>query len=325
MKRVGITAIFSLLVMFCQGANYYTCGSGDWSGAIWGTSSSCSLPGITLPALNNGDVLWIDDNITINTNVDISGDNVTIQLSALMTIEAQLRVSQNSTIVFSSSGRVEPTSNGNNDKIRFGNDFVWSGADGPLQGPGTMDENFNPGTSPLPVVLLFFKANIENSSVDLRWATATEINSSHFIVEKSADGISFYEIGQRAAGGTTVVRSDYQFEDSQPFIGNNYYRLKEVDIDGYTEYFNIVFVQYFGKKSLQISPNPYNGGDASISLNFLPEQNSIAVITDLSGKEITRFAFSGSIHKAPLKINAGTYVVKVYSGSERHVSRLVVE
>jgi hypothetical protein len=77
---------------------------------------------------------------------------------------------------------------------------VWSGNDGNLTGPGTLDASYNPATSPLPIQLLFFKVKQTNSGHLLEWATVSEINFDYFSVERSGDGINFRETrtGQRS-------------------------------------------------------------------------------------------------------------------------------
>ncbi|MBL7935458.1 MAG: hypothetical protein JNM51_06590, partial [Bacteroidia bacterium] len=45
------------------------------------------------------------------------------------------------------------------------------------------------GTNPLPIELLYFTATPDNKAVVLDWATASEINNSHFDIERSMDGV----------------------------------------------------------------------------------------------------------------------------------------
>jgi len=88
----------------------------------------------------------------------------------------------------------------------------------------------------LPVKLTAFNAVLNNNSnkVDLTWSTASEINVSHFVVEKSTDGINYSDAGVVFAYGTATGKADYKLSDN---IANDqakiiYYRLRSVDIDG---------------------------------------------------------------------------------------------
>src|SRR5690606_27498417 len=68
--------------------------------------------------------------------------------------------------------------------------------------------------------------------IDLAWATASEHNSDHFVVQRSPDNETFTDIGSVQAAGDAQFRTDYLFTDQAPFRGANYYRLLQVDRDG---------------------------------------------------------------------------------------------
>lgn len=84
----------------------------------------------------------------------------------------------------------------------------------------------------LPVELLYFKGTEFLGSNYLEWATATEHNSSHFIVEKSEDGYVWKEIGQQWAAINSTQEIHYDLIDNNVYPIINYYRLKQFDIDG---------------------------------------------------------------------------------------------
>jgi hypothetical protein len=95
----------------------------------------------------------------------------------------------------------------------------------------------------LPVELTEFTAE-ENSGVNiLHWETASEQNSRYFVIERSDDGVHFDSIGVIEAAGNSNSVNLYNFTDSLPFVGINYYRLKQYDADGRFEYSNIVHVK----------------------------------------------------------------------------------
>lgn len=134
-------------------------------------------------------------------------------------------------------------------------DVMWmeySGTNG-QPNPGLID--CTPLT--LPVELLFLEGMERNGRVDLTWATASEKNSSHFVVERSADAVDFLPIGQVKAGGNSQHRLDYGFTDDAPYGGVNYYRLRQVDLDGRWEYSNTVVVVFQGRAGeISVWPNP---------------------------------------------------------------------
>lgn len=109
---------------------------------------------------------------------------------------------------------------------------------------------------PLPVTLAQFKATYNGVAVELNWATASEQNGDHFEIQRSADGKQFTSIGTVAAGNSTSQK-DYLFTDGLPFTGNNYYRLKMVDIDGRFKYSAVILLSSSdSKRGITVYPNP---------------------------------------------------------------------
>ena len=104
----------------------------------------------------------------------------------------------------------------------------------PTLAPGAIN---NPG--PLPVVLTSFTGQASSTGNILRWTTASEANSYHFEVERSADGQEFVKIGQLAAAGTSATAHSYQFVDAAA-TATSYYRLRQVDFDGTATYSPVV-------------------------------------------------------------------------------------
>jgi hypothetical protein len=88
------------------------------------------------------------------------------------------------------------------------------------------------GSTPLPVELLSFNGTCNEGMVDLLWQTASEFNSSHFDVEKSTDGETWRVLATVPSAGTSNELLTYQTVDNNGTNGSNYYRLRQVDIDG---------------------------------------------------------------------------------------------
>lgn len=109
---------------------------------------------------------------------------------------------------------------------------------------------------PLPISLLSLEAIPYDLFVDLKWSTASEADNSYFVVQKSIDNENFYDIGRVAGQGNSSYISEYSFKDDKPKLGVNYYRLKQVDIDGVFTLSNVVTANY--KNILIIVPNPAN-------------------------------------------------------------------
>ena len=93
--------------------------------------------------------------------------------------------------------------------------------------------------SVLPIELLSFDAYMVDSTVNIKWSTATETNCDYFLVERSIDGIDWKEIAHVNGNGTSAIVHHYKTTDPTASFGYNYYRLREVDYNGQFEIFPI--------------------------------------------------------------------------------------
>lgn len=113
-------------------------------------------------------------------------------------------------------------------------------------------------TTPLPVTLSLFDGVAEGFSNKLFWETSSEINNSHFIIEKSFDAIHFDVLDQVNGNGNTNNMNYYELYDARPYP-TTYYRLKQVDYNGEYTYYGPVSIINEMASGIQISniyPNP---------------------------------------------------------------------
>ena len=113
-------------------------------------------------------------------------------------------------------------------------------------------------TGTFPFQFTALKARKNGEKVNLDWGTVTEQNSSHFTVQRSANGTAFgTEIGRVQAAGNSNAQLNYRADDIAPLRGWNYYRIKQVDLDGKFTYSNIAAVNFAKDNSMMVLyPNP---------------------------------------------------------------------
>jgi hypothetical protein len=115
-------------------------------------------------------------------------------------------------------------------------------------------------SNPLPVELLYFEAEEKNGTVELNWATASEINNRYFSIERSLNAIDFEEITKVEGSGNSSVIIEYMAKDENPLLGTIYYRLKQVDFNGAYSYSDIVplNIEKIADENIEwiIYPNP---------------------------------------------------------------------
>lgn len=117
----------------------------------------------------------------------------------------------------------------------------------------------DPSITFLPVELIDFNAIKENESVRLNWSTASEENNDYFEIEHSVNAVDFTTIGNINGAGNSSRISNYTFLDEHPVSGYNYYRLKQVDVDGsfqYSKIKSVYFEENQTKTTINIYPNP---------------------------------------------------------------------
>jgi hypothetical protein len=133
-----------------------------------------------------------------------------------------------------------------------------------MTNPSTFCANLSKNTVTVNVTGTFtvqfteLKARKRGETVALDWGTVTEQNSSHFIVQRSSNGSNFEkEIGTVKAAGNSSSELKYDFVDVAPLKGWNYYRIKQVDVDGKYIYSNTAAVNFEkGNGLMVIYPNP---------------------------------------------------------------------
>lgn len=109
------------------------------------------------------------------------------------------------------------------------------------------------GISSVPVHLVSFSGIEKQEQVQLNWETTFERNHSHFVIERSIDGINFQQIGAIHKRNTV----HYQWFDKHPLQGINYYRLLQYDLTGQYEIVGeILAIELEKEDELIISPNP---------------------------------------------------------------------
>lgn len=110
---------------------------------------------------------------------------------------------------------------------------------------------------PMPVTLVDFKASKNESAVELAWTTSSEVNSSHFEIQRSAEGKVWEKIGSVATRNENSEIQRYRFIDPLPLHADNFYRLRMVDTDGTFAFSKIEHVRFADSKGqVKGYPNP---------------------------------------------------------------------
>jgi len=176
----------------------------------------------------------------------------------------------------------------------------------------------------LPVELLSFTAKKEtNESVALHWRTGLEINSKHFEVEKSNNGHDFSVLKIVIAKGNSFQEESYVSNDNNPFSGDNYYRLKQVDFDGSFTYSKIISINFEeGNNRLLLFPNPAQN-KVTVSEKNGAVINEVVIYNQLGQEVWNGKIFNNTIHFGPL--TSGIYILEAKNEEVKIRERLIIE
>ena len=145
----------------------------------------------------------------------------------------------------------------------------------------------------------FTGKNTERGNL-LSWATAEEVNTRDFDIERDVNGLNFEKIGTVKAKGS---KSTYEFIDFTP-LSKNYYRLKINDLDRKTQYSKVIALESNKKLVVKIYPSLTNG--------FLTIENatSFEIINAIGQVMLKRGAQNFQTVENLTHLPKGFYIVK---------------
>lgn len=170
----------------------------------------------------------------------------------------------------------------------------------------------------IPVELSSFNASVYGNNVTLSWKTVTEINNKGFEVQRS-NGRDFKSVSFINGYGTTSQPQVYSYTDKSLQAGKYFYRLKQIDFDGKSEFSSVVEVEVLGPKEFNLAqnfPNPFN---PSTTINFsLASDSKVTLkIFNILGQELLTLIngnYPSGNHKIDFdgsNFNSGVYIYRI--------------
>ncbi|MBT1687756.1 T9SS type A sorting domain-containing protein [Dawidia soli] len=184
---------------------------------------------------------------------------------------------------------------------------------------------------PLPVVLSYFRFGaIATGQIPLQWATTLEKNFDHFEIERAGETFNFSVIATVANEGNEQQGAAYTFVDDSPQAGWNYYRLKQVDLDGTVVYSDVIRTHETVTASSGVSlyPNPAKEQQiVTLSLQDYVTTPASLTFIDGAGRVLLEVSVDASVTAIPLPthVTAGIYAVRLASASGQKLFRLVIQ
>jgi hypothetical protein len=276
--------------------------------------------------------------LVVTSSTGLTGDgDLVVEDGGCLEVQGDLNITGSGTFQLDGEADVEGDLNvkGNGTATGTGDlDLGGSGCSN-WEGSGSCSENVA-----LPVELLSFEAIDMNGAVELRWATASETDCDHYIVQRKEEGRAFQKVDRIEGGGTSTYRQDYTLMDHEVPEGRNlYYRLVQMDLDGERTIYDPVAVHTETtqrEKGMGIHPNPVRDR-AVMEVPALKDRDpmvEIRVYDPSNGRSLVRKEYqmpsNGEIvfSKEEFRLEKGVYIVSVRPNStpdERYTHRMVVE
>jgi hypothetical protein len=170
-----------------------------------------------------------------------------------------------------------------------------------------------------PLRFLSFTGEKINRTTLLRWTTDNEINTSHFEVERSTNGVSFSSMGRVNSFNSSGMHQ-YAFTDPAPVEGLNYYRLKQVDRDGRMSYTVIIKILHkaFGQE-IRLLPNP---ATSHIQIEYTSRQKILLIsVFDMKGRQVMQTHLTNQgVNKLTIGTLARGHYVLMLSDGEKNLT-----
>lgn len=176
-------------------------------------------------------------------------------------------------------------------------------------------------TGVLPLRLISFSGIVKEDKDVLNWMTADELNTAHFIIQQSLNGITFSSIATVPATGNTIATS-YHYTQASMLNPAGYYRLKMVDKDEKFTYSTVIKLKHTNNSNLSAI---YNESNKQIIIR----NNALAIcnwkLFSINGSLIKQGTSADAIiNISTSKITAGTYLISCKTLTETESVRIVI-
>lgn len=178
----------------------------------------------------------------------------------------------------------------------------------------------NSGMSILPLRWVSFTAQKTSDGVLLQWTTASEMNTSEFVIEHQQENGGWKSIGTLLPGGSSGEKNTYSYLDAAPANGVNNYRVKQRDADGKYSYSEIRIVSVNDElRPFELLTNPV--ANKLLQLQVNTSKQAIALY-GVDGTVIWRKELPGGRHAINLNnLAKGIYILN----SNGTTAKLVVQ
>jgi len=182
----------------------------------------------------------------------------------------------------------------------------------------------------LPIELAKFTIGCENENTIMNWSTASETNNDYFTIDKSYDGIRFFEIAKVYSkanrGGNSTSFLNYSFIDYG--TSDAYYKLSQTDIDGKYEVLKTVHNTSCNEKKSSLDAFAFDK-NITLHVNALNDvKYSVTVLNSLGQNVLVgEFSFTKGFSEQKLDcdfLSNGVYYISITDGATQLLSKKII-
>ncbi len=321
-KTSAFSLTNNLLVPITNSGTLSGSGTYLFTGGLTNNPGATYAPGETSdPAILTVSNQAISANSTVDIEIGsspvpgVGQDLLTISTGGVTPLAGTLNVTQDLTVPGGPLGfytimTTAGTFSGNFTTINLPTNFTYAGIVG-----GNTVQIEKIAIFPLPVKWGIFKAIPRENVVKINFSTLLEINTSHFIIEHSLDGQQYSAIASIPASENSEVENFYSFQHNQPNLSkNNFYRIKQIDLDGKFIYSEIRMVSFTDKAILVKGfPNPVS------DVLYLSVQDELFTVQlmNTSGVVIKSIRLAPGLTKVNVSdLPSGVYIMSIFQDNK---------
>ena len=299
------------------------------SNGNWSNKSSWSLNRVPQDA--DSILIPLGKTITLDKNDNLN--NVYIIVKGTLVLRKKLTLDNQSTVAVITGGSLsafgadrtqEVISLGGQVKFDQRSTFFVSGPSYANTSTFTAPNGFAFGN--LSVKYTAFTAIRKNNMVELNWSTANETENSHFEVERSFDGRSWNTIGEVKGNGTTNLTKHYNYVDKKVEQSIVHYRLRQVDLDGKSEYSTIKTINNNNEANAVSNIFASSRQQISVDLNNEVKGQLTVRVMNTNGQIVAQQSYTNASYRINMSITnngSGIYVVQVTDGKGWNESKKI--
>ena len=180
--------------------------------------------------------------------------------------------------------------------------------------------------SVLPISFKTITAVQKGNNIQVDWSVEEETTVRRYEVERSADGISFIKVGEVSAKAVNGS-ADYQFMDTSPLSGTNFFRIRTINADAQFLLSKVVLVKISGSVviapvgGISVFPNPVVNRELHLRLVNLEKGTYMLLLVNTQGQKVfqQQVIHSGGTDTQLIdldkKLPAGIYYLKIINNA----------